>query len=423
MYGETRGKAAFVARLSILALAFAACSSSDGKTSDSVASGGTGSSSRPGNADLINLGLLTPLTGSFADAGVNQQAGAQVAVDEINASGGLLGGQKLTLDVKDTGKGPNQSIQAMRDFTAAGTKLLLGELSTSNCLAIAPLIKRQGAAFIIASCSNSALTGQPGQQAPFENVFRIGSTDVFNTAALAQVVATKFPTVTKYDAFVYDYKGGRDLYAAYYTGLGAKGVKAGPGQEFFVPLDSQDYRPQVSALAAGSTDGRGLYLGTFGAGTGTFLQQAKAFDLASKYKVIVNPGEYYSIARTLNGTAPEVYNSYDYSYAAYNTPANQKFVAEFEKATGKKPVTWSYVAYVAVKAYAAAITKSRSTDANAVAAALKGVSFDSPQGAFTLDATTNQGNANIVVTDTIGDPNSPEGIKVLSATMVTAGSG
>ncbi|MGI8485300.1 MAG: ABC transporter substrate-binding protein, partial [Thermomicrobiales bacterium] len=136
MYGETRGRAALVAGLSILALAFTACSSSDGKTSDSVASGGTGSSSSPS----IKLGLLTPLTGSFADAGVNQQAGAQVAVDEINASGGLLGGQKLTLDVKDTGKGPDQSIQAMRDFTAAGTKLLLGELSTSNCLAIAPLI-------------------------------------------------------------------------------------------------------------------------------------------------------------------------------------------------------------------------------------------------------------------------------------------
>ena len=74
--------------------------------------------------------------------------------------------------------------------------------------------------------------------------------------------------------------------------------------------------------------------------------------------------------------------------------------------------------FSAVQAYAAAIAKAKSTDPNAVAKALAGLTFKATQGEMTIDATTHQANNNQVLSQLEGDPSSADGIKILRTVIV-----
>lgn len=86
----------------------------------------------------INIGLLVPLTGPYADTGQYQKLGAQMAVDEINAAGGIksLGGAKLNLVVRDAGTQVSDSVSAMSSLLSSNNIVAgIGTGITSNTLA------------------------------------------------------------------------------------------------------------------------------------------------------------------------------------------------------------------------------------------------------------------------------------------------
>ncbi len=136
--------------------------------------------------------------------------------------------------------------------------------------------------------------------------------------------------------------------------------------------------------------------------------------------LLASAGEYYGVARTLNGAAPDVWSSYGYEYGAYNSAANTAFVQAYESANGQKPIGWSYDGYLTAMTYMQAIDKAGSGDPSAILKALPGLSFDAPSGKVTLDATRHQLMGNIVVAHTVGDPQSPEGVKFIEADPVPA---
>ncbi|MDR1212600.1 MAG: ABC transporter substrate-binding protein [Propionibacteriaceae bacterium] len=367
----------------------------------------------------ITIGVLGPISGAFADAGLNYRQGAQIAADQINARGGVLGRQ-LKVEAKDTAAGPQEASQAVRDFVSSGTNFLIGELSSANCLADAPLVDQLDAVFITGICSVEELTGQAGQAAPYSRTFRAGATSSANIVAMADAIGRRFPQVTTYDSFAFDYVTGHLQWDQYVQAYADNGKPITVGKDLWVPMDQQNYGSQISVLATASTEGehKGLYIGTYGAGTASFLQQAEPYDFLKNYEVVVTPGGYYPVARDLNGSAPLVWNGYEYNWAAYDTPENDAFVADFEALAGKKPITWSYVSYVAVLAYAAAIEKAGSDSPADVAAALAGIAFASPQGEYLIDAVTHNGSANIVLMETEGDPNDPERVRMLETIVI-----
>lgn len=385
-----------------------------------VALAGCSSEGDSGGGDgPITLGLIGPLAGAFADTGTQFQHGAQVALDEINASGGILGRQVAIRSV-DTSGGAQASAQAMRDLTADGVDLVFGELSSASCQASAPLADELGAVFITTTCTNDDLTGKDGGEAPFQRFFRVGATSAADMIALYKTLHEQAPEVSAYDVFAFDYVSGRLQWQQFSEGLKSLDVPLEVPREYFVPLNEQNYTSQITTLAAGSkgATNRGLYLGTYGSGTASFISQSGAYKLFDNYDVVVNSGSYWPIATSLKGRAPEVWNGYDYNYQAYDTPENEKFVEAYTKIAGAVPDTWGYQAYLAVKAYAAAITKADSAEPDAVVKALKGVTFTAPQGEYTIDPTTHQGSANIVITHTKGNSDSETGVEVLDLVVV-----
>jgi branched-chain amino acid transport system substrate-binding protein len=113
-----RRASVLLAAVSLLACFLAACGGNSGNT--------------------INIGLLVPLTGPYAETGEEQQLGATLAVDEINAAGGIkaLGGAKLALDVRDAGTEVSDSVSAMSSLLATGHVVAgIGTGITSNTIA------------------------------------------------------------------------------------------------------------------------------------------------------------------------------------------------------------------------------------------------------------------------------------------------
>ncbi|MFJ6077989.1 ABC transporter substrate-binding protein [Pseudarthrobacter sp. NPDC092419] len=380
------------------------------------ASGGTAGSS---STDPITIGVIGPKTGPLAEIGENQVAGAEVAVEQINATGGVLGRQ-LKLVVQDEQTTPETAAAAVRNLSNQGVNLIVGMLSSASCLAVAPTLEGMDIAMVATGCTNDGLTGKDGQAAPYRNFFRTSNNDSALIGPLAKTIAEKFPEATDYSAFGYNYVTGTTQWGLFQKELKNEGVPVKVTSETFVPIGEQNFGLQVQKLVNGVSDPKksALYLGTFSSGTGSFLQQAAPYDLSSKFAVIANPGGYYPIARTLNGVAPEVWNSYDYNYAAFDTESNKKFVDDFKAKTGKMPVDWSYDAYVGVLGMKAAIEKAGSAETAKVVESLAGLSFETPGGKLTIDATSHQSDAPVVITNTVGDTSATENVKVLETVVL-----
>ena len=110
----------------------AGCGGSNG--SDSAASNaGSASNGSADQSSVIKIGGIGPLTGSAAVYGIATKTGAQVAVDEINALGGL----QFALDFQDDEGDAEKAVNAYNNLKGKGMQILYGTTTTTPCLAVA----------------------------------------------------------------------------------------------------------------------------------------------------------------------------------------------------------------------------------------------------------------------------------------------
>ena len=123
----------FVAGMGALALLLAACISSTG-------GGGSNSTPSPATGGTVNIGLIAPLSGLGLSIGRDMEEGAQIAVDEINASGGLLGNQ-VNLIERDNQADPAITTQAARELVdAEHVAMIIGPPGLTAWESIRPII-------------------------------------------------------------------------------------------------------------------------------------------------------------------------------------------------------------------------------------------------------------------------------------------
>jgi branched-chain amino acid transport system substrate-binding protein len=405
--GQHRNKTVKAVIAAVVSLSFAATACTSGGNDESAE---------------YSIGIISPMTGAFGEIGQNIRDGVRIAIDQVNARGGVAGGHQIRIEAKDEGHGPETAIQAARQLVSDGVQLLGGVFSTADCAAIAPLIETSPAVFVASSCAGNELTGAFSGESPFTRSFGVAVRDRSNAAALADLLAQRKPTVTQYSVFGFDYNWGRDTWKVFQETLEEDGVSLTAGGRQWVPLSTSDFRSQVSSInrgLQGPREAQGIFLSTFGAGTAGFLQQAKALDLSGNVDVLANAGEYYNVARSLKGGAPQVWNAYDYNWAAFDNELNDAFVSDYGRLRdGAKPVGWTYQGYLVGLTYAAAFDKAESTDTEKVLAALRsGLSFDSPSGKLTMGAQSHQLDLPSIISLTVGSPQEPDGVRVIETAV------
>ncbi|MGE0230214.1 MAG: ABC transporter substrate-binding protein, partial [Flavobacteriaceae bacterium] len=327
----------------------------------------------------IKIGWLSPTSGGAASVGVPQLEGAEVAVQEINDAGGVLG-MKIELLARDTQATPNVAVAAAKELISKeGVKVILGPSTSGAALAISEVAKAEKIVQILPSAKSKQLTDEKLHKYIFQ-MSATTDTDAERLFAIAQKVGAK-----KVCFAGYDYAYTTDLFDA-----ARKLVEADPameaGGQYMIKLGATDFSTIVSQLMADSCDT--IFGGVWGGGFTAFAKQAEPFGLF-KSKKLVWGGTMgaYEAAVALKGAFPEGLYSHspDLWYADGNAE-HQAYLQSFEKYKGtKEPASFAILGYIGVKTAVAAIEKAGEVDADKIVAALEGMTISTPVGETTID--------------------------------------
>jgi urea transport system substrate-binding protein len=318
-------------------------------------------------ADPIKIGVPVGLSGANSVVAPSVVQSAQLAVEEINAKGGVLGRQ-LALEVADDASGAAGAQKAFDSLVFQKKVDVLISMETSAARnAALPIVARGKVPYIYTSfyegksCSPFMYVNAwvPEQQVP-------PIVDYFNK----EKGAKKFFLIGS------DYAFGRGMLAftkAYIEKTGGKVV----GEEY-LPMDGSDWTSIISKLKSAAPDA--LITSTAGGAPNvTLTKQLRAAGVALPYgNLAVDEGT----AKGMGTDAEGIYLSASY-VTGIDSAANKSFMAAMQKKFGaelKTPNDLSVPEYEAVYAYKAAAEKAGSTEQAKVLKALGEVSVEGPRG-------------------------------------------
>ena len=165
----------------------------------------------------VKLGVAGPITGPSAATGAQMKNGAEQAIADINAAGGILG-QKITMSVGDDVSDPKQGVSIANKFVGDGVKFVVGNYNSGVSIPSSEVYNENGILQISPGSTNPTFT-----ERKLWNVFRTCGRDDQQGAVAADYIVTKMPG--KKVAIVHDKTTyGKGLADETKKGLNAKGV-------------------------------------------------------------------------------------------------------------------------------------------------------------------------------------------------------
>lgn len=329
----------------------------------------------------IRVGVVTPLSGTYAGIGQQVKWGLDLAAAQINAAGGVMG-RKLELVYEDEEANPAVATQkAEKLFQVGKVDFLTGTVNSGSTLAVGQVAERNNR--LIATTVSFADSITADKCSP--NVFRVNARAGMQSAALADWMAS-----TQKNANVFylgpDYEMGRSTVAAFKAAAEGKGAKT--VGEVFAPLDNKDYSPYFGQIRGARPTV--IYTSVAGNDTVRLFTQMAEFGVNRNVQVVGASGTVTSQNLAAIGKAADGFVT-GVGYApSIDTPENRRFVAEFEAANKSKPDLYGADSYGVLFFYKAAVEKAGSTDTDRVRAAMRGLQWATPQGAKTMRAGDHQ---------------------------------
>lgn len=319
----------------------------------------------------IRIGVLTPLSGTYASIGQQVKWGVELATKEINDGGGIMG-RKIELLFEDEEANPSVATQkAEKLFQSAKVHFLTGTVNSGSTLAVGQVAERNKALIATSVSFSDAITGDKCSP----NVFRVNAKAGQQSAALAEWLPKERPNA-KVFYLGPDYEMGRSTVAAFKNAAEKKNTKT--VGEVYPPLDNKDYSSFFGQLRAARPDV--LYTSVAGNDTVRLFTQMGEYGLLKNMTVVGASGTVTSqnmgaIAKAAEGFATGV----GYSLEADN-PENKQFVAAFRNMHKADPDLYGADSYGVIHFYKTAVEKARSTDTDKVREAMRGLEWNTPQG-------------------------------------------
>ena len=171
---------------------FAGCSKNESNNDSSAADNSVTSVADGENGKLV-IGGIGPITGAAAVYGNAVKNGAQLAVNEINAAGGV-NGMTLELNFQDDEHDPEKSVNAYNTLKDAGMKLLVGTVTSAPCVAVSAEAAKDN--MFLLTPSGSAIDAITAG----DNCFRVCFTDPGQGKIAADYIADNIPPVSSMDS-------------------------------------------------------------------------------------------------------------------------------------------------------------------------------------------------------------------------------
>ena len=332
-------------------------------------------------ADKIVLGDMNSYTG-FASFTIPHKQGWELALEEINASGGILGKQ-VTVVSRDDGAKPADAVTVANELVSReGATLLFGTLLSHVGLAVSDFAKQKKVIFIAAEPLSDSIAWQKGNRYTFR--LRPGT---YVQAALLAEEAAKLPA-KKWATIAPNYEYGQSAVAAFKELLKAKKPDVEFVAEQWPALGKIDAGAAVQALAAANPDA--IFNVTFGGDLLKFVREGKVRGLWEKRTVASMLGGEPDWIDPLKDEAPEGWLVTGYPWYAIETPEHVKFREAFQKKFNDYPRLGSVVGYAALYSVKAAMEKAGTTETEKVVDAFADLKLGTPLGPITYRAIDNQ---------------------------------
>ncbi|WP_423198644.1 MULTISPECIES: ABC transporter substrate-binding protein [unclassified Cupriavidus] len=200
-------------------------------------------------ADSIKIGLITALSGQSARAGEALTRGMTIAIDEINAKGGLLGGRKLELVRRDDEGNPAKGVLAARELIyKEKVAVLFGGLDTPVSMAIVPIANQEKVPFMGPWAAGTPITRNGANP---NYVFRVSAVDEVVDRAMLQHAQAAF-RASKPGLILVNNPWGESNEKGIVAALAAKGLKPAGVEKF--EANDVDVVPQLGRLKAAGAD-------------------------------------------------------------------------------------------------------------------------------------------------------------------------
>lgn len=326
--------------------------------------------STPAFADIL-IATAGPMTGQYASFGAQMKAGAEMAVADINAAGGV-NGEMLKLEIGDDACDPKQAVAVANQMAGNGVVFMAGHFCSGSSIPASAVYAEEEIIQISPASTNPAFT----DERPGPGIFRTCGRDDQQGAVAGKYLQENFADAKI--AFVHDKtaygKGLADATMAVYEAAGGK-----PALYEAYTAGEKDYTALVSKL---KSEGVGvLYVGGYHTEAGLMARQMEeqGMDTVLVSGDALVTDEYWAItgeagAGTLMTFSPDPRKNPDVA------PLVEKF-----RAQGTEPEGYVLYTYAAIQAWADAVTAAGSTEFDAVVTALNDGTFDTVLGELNFD--------------------------------------
>ncbi len=298
--------------------------------------------------------------------------GWQLALEEINAAGGI-GGKKLVVVSKDDGGKPADAITAANELVSAeGVSMLMGTFFSHIGLAVSDFAKQKQIMFLAAEPLTDAIVWSKGNR----YTFRLRPSNYMQAAMLAELAA-KLPA-KRWATIAPNYEYGQSAVAIFKKLLGEKRPDIEWVGEQWPPQGKIDAGAVVQAIAAANPEA--ILNVTFGADLTKLVREGNTRGLFKDRSVVsflTGEPEYLD---PLKDEAPVGWIVTGYPWYGIKTPEHETFLKAYQAKYNDYPRLGSVVGYTALKSAAAILSKAKSTDVEKLIAAAEGAEVLSPFG-------------------------------------------
>ena len=324
------------------------------------------------SAQNIVIGASVPDTGPAAAPALWQRWGFQIALDEVNAAGGVLG-KKIELLAYDNRCNPSEAVNVANKLIEAKVVAILGAHCSSATLATMPLIAAAKIPMVEGIASSPKITELSGVGRN-EWTFRINPSDDDMMEALGLYLnqSSKIRRVAVLGEDTDFGRGGAAAFAAVAKKYGLEVISTD-----FHPQSYPDFTSLLTRIQQSHPDAIALF--QLAGDQLNFLRNAMQLGVRIPYIGRFDPGG-SNLQIVQAGGMDGSITAWTYSYLV-DAPANKAFVAEVEKRHKTTPALQTWAGYDAMRLLLKAIAEAGSTDPTAIRDAIKNIQFSNVMGA------------------------------------------
>ena len=333
-------------------------------------------------AEAIKIGEINSYTGPLAAFTEPYRNGWTLALEQINAAGGIDGRPLEVIARDDAGKAGTAIRHVQELVSGEGVTLLMGTFLSNVGLAVSDFAKQNRILFVAAEPLTDAMTWSKGNR----YTFRLRPSTYMQAAMLAEEAA-KLPA-KRWASVAPNYEYGQSFVQAFRELLAKKRPDVEWVGEQWPALWKIDAGATVQALAR--MDPEAIFNVTFSSDLAKFVREGNLRGLFEG-RTVVSPltGE-PEYMEPLKAEAPKDWIVTGYPWYAVDTPAHKAYLNAYKARFEDHPRLGSLVGYNTMLAVAAALKKAGSTDTDALVDAMTGLEIDTPVGRVVFRASDHQ---------------------------------